>query len=107
MNKKACDIIIFGGHGDLALRKLMPALYHLCQDEHLDNKSKIIAVSREKLTTEEYCEVISKKFQESFKDDSYKQEMFDRFISHLEYISVDLMNESDYNQPYYKHLLIY
>ncbi len=24
-----CDIIIFGGHGDLAFRKLMPALYHL------------------------------------------------------------------------------
>jgi len=24
-----CDIVIFGGHGDLAFRKLMPALYHL------------------------------------------------------------------------------
>ena len=24
----ACDITVFGGTGDLALRKLLPALYH-------------------------------------------------------------------------------
>mgnify|MGYP002640412479 CR=1 FL=1 len=96
MNKKACDIIIFGGHGDLALRKLMPALYHLCQDEHLDKKNKIIAVSREKLSTPEYCNLISEKFQENFKDGSYNQETFNNFISHLEYICIDLTKEDEY-----------
>lgn len=96
MNKNACDIIIFGGHGDLAFRKLMPALYHLYQDGHIDKNSKIIAVSREKISTKEYCEVISKKFKSSFKDASYEQDMFDEFISHLVYIGFDLTIEGDY-----------
>jgi len=96
MKAEACDIIIFGGHGDLALRKLMPALYHLCQDGYLNQNNNILAVSREKLTTKEYCEVVAKKFQTNFKDDSYNQTTFDNFISHLEYISMDLTNEAEY-----------
>ena len=96
MKTQACDIIIFGGHGDLALRKLMPALYHLCQDGYLNQNNKILAVSREKLTTTEYCELVSQKFQTNFKDDSYDQATFDTFISHVEYISMDLTNESEY-----------
>ncbi len=45
--KSVCDITIFGGHGDLAFRKLMPALYHLSNDGYLDEKSRIITATRD------------------------------------------------------------
>ncbi|QSZ42682.1 glucose-6-phosphate dehydrogenase [Sulfurimonas aquatica] len=97
-NLKKCDIIIFGAHGDLALRKLMPALYHLHQDGHIDESSRIIGVSREKLSTKEYSDLISEKFQTSFKDESYDEKIFQKFISTLIYISIDLTNEIEYKK---------
>ena len=30
-----CNVVIFGGNGDLAIRKLLPALYHLERDGHI------------------------------------------------------------------------
>ena len=59
-----CDIIIFGGHGDLALRKLMPALYHLSNDGYLNRQSRIISVSRKAVTLEDHLELIKTKLQE-------------------------------------------
>ena len=38
------DYVVFGGTGDLALRKLLPALYHRHQDQQITGPSRIIAV---------------------------------------------------------------
>ena len=40
------DMIVFGGRGDLARRKLIPALYHLDRERRLPDDGRIIAVSR-------------------------------------------------------------
>ena len=37
------DLIIFGGTGDLAMRKLLPALYHRDRDGQFAIASRIIA----------------------------------------------------------------
>jgi len=93
---KKCDIIIFGGHGDLAMRKLMPALYHLLQDGHIDKENRIIAVSREELTTDEFANIIKEKFIKSFKDASFDENMFLEFQKNLTYVCVDLTNSAEY-----------
>ena len=36
------DLIIFGGTGDLAMRKLLPALYHRDGDGQVTPESRII-----------------------------------------------------------------
>ena len=41
-----CDFTVFGGTGDLALRKLLPALYHRDLEGHLPADTRIIGVSR-------------------------------------------------------------
>ncbi len=40
------DMVVFGGRGDLAKRKLLPALYELDRDNRLPPDGRIIAVSR-------------------------------------------------------------
>ena len=40
------DLIIFGGSGDLAMRKLLPALYHRDRDGQFTGDSRIVAVGR-------------------------------------------------------------
>jgi len=46
---EAFDLVIFGGTGDLALRKLLPALCHRFLDGQIPAESRIVGVAREKL----------------------------------------------------------
>ena len=43
------DLVIFGGTGDLAVRKLLPAMYHRFVDGQIQPGSRIIGVAREGL----------------------------------------------------------
>jgi glucose-6-phosphate 1-dehydrogenase len=49
-----CGIIIFGASGDLAKRKLIPALYELARQKLLDEKSYVLGYSRSELTDEQF-----------------------------------------------------
>ena len=48
------DLVLFGGTGDLAMRKLLPALYRRYADGQLSPQGRIIAVARSPLTREQY-----------------------------------------------------
>jgi len=48
------DLILFGGTGDLALRKLLPALYRRELAGQLSADSRIIGVARSEMSREEY-----------------------------------------------------
>ena len=91
-----CDILIFGGHGDLALRKLMPALYHLCHDGYVSAKSRIIAVSRDEFTQEENVRLVQEKLELHLKDNCYDAEFFNTFKERLYYVKADLLDVNTY-----------
>jgi len=48
------DLVIFGGTGDLAVRKLLPAMFHRFLDGQLPPSSRIIGVAREALDDDGY-----------------------------------------------------
>jgi glucose-6-phosphate 1-dehydrogenase len=50
----ACDFVVFGGTGDLAMRKLLPALYLRDRDGQLPDGFRVIAVSRSGLGSDGY-----------------------------------------------------
>lgn len=57
MDKKdSCIFTIFGATGDLAHRKLLPALYFLEREQYLGNNFSIICVARREKTNEQYRE---------------------------------------------------
>lgn len=45
----SCDILVFGGTGDLALHKLLPALYRLHREDRLPADTRIFALARSAL----------------------------------------------------------
>ena len=53
---KSNVMVIFGGSGDLAKRKLIPALYMLHKRSLLENDFKIIATGRSILTSDQFRE---------------------------------------------------
>ncbi len=93
-----CDFVLFGGHGDLAFRKLMPALYHLCSDNYISNESRIITVSRKDISREEHIELVKQKLIEFLPDDSFSNEDFEKFKTQLYMVSVDFSNIDSYEK---------
>jgi glucose-6-phosphate 1-dehydrogenase len=47
-------LVIFGGTGDLAHRKLLPAIYNLAHEGALPERFNLIAVSRSEMSSDEY-----------------------------------------------------
>ena len=89
------ELVIFGGLGDLALRKLFPALYLLELDKRLP-QGKIIAVGRRSLDIET---VISKVKQAVFNyvDSAYQDEAcWQSFTARLSYVCLDVQQPEAY-----------
>lgn len=47
-------LVVFGGTGDLARRKLLPALYQLLEHRRFEDHSEVLAVATRELTDDEY-----------------------------------------------------
>ena len=45
-----CAIVIFGASGDLANRKLIPAIYELVHEKLLDERSYVLGFSRSEMS---------------------------------------------------------
>jgi len=93
-----CDIIIFGGHGDLALRKLMPALYHLSNDGYLHREARIISVSRNPVSHEDHLALIREKLQTYLKDAFFDETAWEAFAAQLRYVTTDVTDNDAYRE---------
>ena len=58
------DLVIFGGTGDLARRKLLPALFHREIDCQFSADSRIIASSRKDLPREDFVAFVRDALEE-------------------------------------------
>ncbi|WP_375650687.1 MULTISPECIES: glucose-6-phosphate dehydrogenase [unclassified Bartonella] len=84
------DCIVFGGNGDLALRKLLPALYHCQCAGQFSEPTRIIGVSRTSLSCEEYQNFVRISLEKHIHPKDLNSTELNRFLARLTYISVDV-----------------
>lgn len=96
-------VTIFGGTGDLAFRKLLPAFYNLSCLHQLDEHFHIIIVGRKDYTTSKYLELARTKIEE-FSRFPVDDEQFQQFASFVHYFKMNITNSDDYLRldAYYK-----
>lgn len=82
------EIFIFGGLGDLSIRKILPAIYYRLQAKQLSDKCKIILISRNKLTDEEFKNLLNSKLSISIPN--HCREDLIKLISICYYFQADL-----------------
>ncbi len=92
----AFDLVLFGGTGDLAWRKLMPALFQAFRHGTLPEGGRIIGVGRETLSSEQYRSRIQARFDEVELAKRPSAEEFTRFAALLEFVRMDLSKPDDY-----------
>ena len=82
------DIVIFGGTGDLARRKLLPALYHRWEDGQIPADARIIGVSRSDMQDEAFQAFAFDACEEATPYNLDK-EKWQAFATHLSFLSMD------------------
>ncbi|WP_439873052.1 glucose-6-phosphate dehydrogenase [Rhizobium leguminosarum] len=92
------DCVVFGGTGDLAERKLLPALYHRQIEGQFSEPTRVIGASRSPLTHEEYRKFAKDALNEHLKKGEYDEAEVEKFCARLYYVSVDARTDAGWDQ---------
>ncbi len=90
------DLVLFGGTGDLAWRKLMPALFQAFRHGTLPADGRIIGVGRDDLSNDQYRTLMQSRFDKVELAKRPTADEFARFAALLEYVRMDLSRPDDY-----------
>ena len=92
------DLVLFGGTGDLAWRKLMPALFQAFRHGTLPEGGRIIGVGRDDLSSEQYRARMQARFDNVDLAKRPSTEEFAQFAALIEFVRMDLSKPDDYAQ---------
>lgn len=84
------DIVIFGGAGDLALRKLVPALYRAYIGEQFPGGSRVIAVCHKPEDAQDYLAKVSSALQRHLGEQEYNADAWEQFKAFLFPVMLDI-----------------
>ncbi len=85
-----CTIVVFGVTGDLARRKLLPALFNLARDGHLPQSFAIVGFSRRDWTDEKLREEMGAAIREHSRTRPDSDREMEDFLARVSYARGDL-----------------
>jgi len=91
-----CAIVIFGAHGDLSKRKLLPALYRLAYERRLPASFAVIGNSRTELSDDAFRATMHDAVKQFLEDSPFDEGLWSSFASNLYYVSGDLKDAKMY-----------
>ncbi|MCB2054004.1 MAG: glucose-6-phosphate dehydrogenase [Geminicoccaceae bacterium] len=89
------DLVVFGGTGDLAMRKLLPGLYHRDLADQLPEQARIVGVSRKEMTKKAYAAQVEEAIRAHVEKDEIEAGVMRRFLQRLEHVALDAGREID------------
>jgi glucose-6-phosphate 1-dehydrogenase len=89
------DLVVFGGAGDLALRKLLPAMYQRERDGRLAEDGRIVAVARSAMGEDEYRRKVEAALKAHVPADTLESGIAAAFLKRLRYVACDATDPSD------------
>ncbi|MBR9883286.1 MAG: glucose-6-phosphate dehydrogenase [Oceanospirillales bacterium] len=94
----ACDFMLFGARGDLAMRKLFPALYQLHRAGLLHPDTRLIGIARNDSTQEEFVDAVQATLKRYLKPAEFEAEVWDSFSRRLHYLKIEMTKAPDFKQ---------
>lgn len=94
--KQPFVLVLFGSTGDLAKRKLFPAIFALHQDGLLNERFAVIGLGRSEMEQGEFQERLRKSIKEYSRLPIPNDSEWQEFASHFTYKSVDVHDVSAY-----------
>jgi glucose-6-phosphate 1-dehydrogenase len=94
----SCDFTVFGGTGDLALRKLLPALYHRDLEGQLPADYRILGVSMSDLGDDGWRDEVRAALTTYVDASDIYDGAVDRFLGRLHHLMLDAENPEDWDR---------
>ncbi|MFI3245710.1 MAG: glucose-6-phosphate dehydrogenase, partial [Ferrimonas sp.] len=92
---KACDFVLFGTKGDLARRKLLPALYQLDRAGLLHTSTRIVGIARNQMTQAEFIEMVHTALS-TFVSEGLCEQSWQQFSERLFYYGTNFVESEGY-----------
>ncbi|MFC0188750.1 glucose-6-phosphate dehydrogenase [Fictibacillus aquaticus] len=89
------SIVLFGATGDLAHRKLFPALFQLYQKGQLQENFAVVGVSRKDFAHEEFQKIVAEAVETHSEADDH--DALKSFSSHFYYLKMDVTDFKSYH----------
>ena len=112
-NDTRCDLMMFGALGDLAQRKLFPALYQLERAGLLHEDSRILAIARNQADTAGVRKILLDKLREHVKQHEFDADVAARFLERVDSQLLDFTDPdgygvlNDWRSTEPSHLIVY
>jgi len=95
--RRSFDLVLFGGTGDLASRKLLPALYFRYRDGELAPDARVIATARQALSTDQFRAMARERLQLNLDAHDFDAATCDGFLQHVQYVASDAGDGSGFD----------
>ena len=93
-----CAVVIFGASGDLARRKLIPALYRLVQERLLPAEFAIVGLGRSPMSDEEFREKMKAAVVEFSESKSVDEEIWRSFAEGMQFLPSNIDRPECYGE---------
>ncbi len=98
MQSNCCDMLVFGGTGDLALHKLLPALYYLHRGGRLHRDTRILALARSPHTRAAYQALAERHCRAQVARADFDDDTWRSFAERLDYFPMDASQSADFGR---------
>ena len=88
------DLVIFGGTGDLARRKILPGLYRRLLAGQIPEGARIIGAARGDMNDAGYRDLIAEALNEFIPKDHLSKDCTERFLNSLHYTKIDAKGDN-------------
>ncbi|WP_313481310.1 glucose-6-phosphate dehydrogenase [Stutzerimonas kunmingensis] len=96
LSVEPCTLALFGALGDLALRKLFPALYQLDRAGLLPTETRLLALARESGEAASHLALIDEHLRRHVGERDLDEAVLQRFMARLDYLSMDFRRAEDF-----------
>ena len=91
------DLVVFGGSGDLAYRKLYPALLNRDKSGQFTEPTRILGVSRRHMSADEFRASVKEALHKFKIVEGSPPDVVERFLQRLDFVAVDATSEAGWD----------
>lgn len=92
------DLVIFGATGDLARRKILPALFHRYQVGQMPADARIVGAARSDMALKEFRTLVRKALLEFVPHSKKQDEVLESFLGCLDFVTIDAKGDTGWSK---------
>ena len=92
------DLVIFGGTGDLARRKILPGLFRRFCAGQMPSDARIVGAARTEMDADEYRTMVSDAIAEFGGEFACENTTLEKFLAQIDYIAIDARGDMGWSE---------